>query len=126
MTTTERIAAIREALEAAQTAMEGAHAGPYSFLPGQLRDWRKKRASAIEHLATIEAEMSAEPVEIAHTDLSVVVEAGDNLDHKFIDLVAFCAANIPDSKLQDLVDDWAGHEERAAWTKATKHLRPNT
>jgi hypothetical protein len=51
-------------------------------------------------------------------DVARLVEAGDNLDHKFIDLVAFCAANIPENKLQELVDDWAGHEERAAWTRA--------
>ena len=57
-------------------------------------------------------------------DLQEVIRAGDNLDHKFIDLVAFCAANIPESKLQDLVDDWAGHDERAAWTAATKPFRP--
>ena len=51
--------------------------------------------------------------------IAALIEAGNALDHKFIDLVAFCAANIRESKLQDLVDDWAGRDERKAWKEAT-------
>ena len=51
-----KIEQVREALEAAQTAMEGAHHGPHSFLPGQLRDWLKKRATALAILKDMDGQ----------------------------------------------------------------------
>lgn len=54
------------------------------------------------------------------SEVKAMKEAGDALDRKFIDLVAFASVHLPSNCLQELVDDWAGHDERAAWKEASK------
>ena len=54
------------------------------------------------------------------TEVRAMKEAGEALDRKFIDLVAFASVHLPSKCLQELVDDWAGHDERAAWKEASK------